>query len=136
MKRPATILGTVLFSVFILAALVGPALAPHSPLAQNLDQVLLPPGGGHLLGTDENGGDLLSMILFGARAALTIAGSTVLISLTVGTVMGATAGYLGGWIDDLIMRVVDVLLSFPESCSTSRSSPWPGNRHWASWFSR
>lgn len=113
MRRPATIVGAALFGVFVLAALLGPALAPHSPLAQNLDQVLAPPGGGHVFGTDENGGDLLSMLLYGARAALTIAGSTVLISLTLGTLIGSTAGYLGGWVDEVIMRVVDVLLSFP-----------------------
>jgi peptide/nickel transport system permease protein len=99
MRRPATIVGAALFGVFVLAALLGPALAPHSPLAQNLDQVLAPPGGGHLFGTDENGGDLLSMLLYGARAALTIAGSTVLISLTLGTLIGSTAGYLGGWVE-------------------------------------
>ena len=113
MRRPATIVGGALFALFLLAALLGPALAPRSPLVHNLDQVLMPPTAGHPLGTDENGSDLLSMVLFGARAALTIAGSTVLISLTVGTLLGATAGYLGGWVDDLIMRVVDVLLSFP-----------------------
>ena len=113
MRRPATILGGALFGIFLVAALLGPALAPRSPLAQNLDQVLRPPSHAHLLGTDENGSDLLSMILFGARAALTIAGSTVLISLTVGTVLGAAAGYVGGWVDDLVMRIVDILLSFP-----------------------
>jgi peptide/nickel transport system permease protein len=113
MPRPATIVGASLFGLFLLAALLGPALAPQSPLAQNLDQVLTPPNHAHLLGTDENGGDLLSMLLHGARTALLIAGSTVLISLTLGTLLGATAGYVGGWVDEVIMRLVDVLLSFP-----------------------
>lgn len=113
MRRPATILGGGLFALFLLAALIGPWVAPHSPLAHNLDQVLAPPSAAHPFGTDENGGDLLSMLLYGARAALMIAGSTVLISLTVGTVVGAAAGYLGGWIDEAVMRFVDVLLSFP-----------------------
>jgi peptide/nickel transport system permease protein len=113
MTRPATVVGGLLFGIFVLAAIVGPAVAPYPPLAQNLDRVLQPPGGGHPFGTDENGSDLLSMILHGARAALLIAGVTVLISLAVGTVVGAAAGYIGGWVDEAIMRLVDVLLSFP-----------------------
>jgi len=112
-KRPAAIAGAALFGLFLLAALVGPHVAPYSPLGQDLDQVLAPPSAAHPFGTDENGGDLLSMFLHGARAALLIAGATVLISLTVGTIVGAAAGYLGGWVDEVVMRVVDVLLSFP-----------------------
>jgi peptide/nickel transport system permease protein len=112
-RRPAAVVGAALFGLFLLAALVGPWVAPYSPLAHNLDQVLAAPSAAHPFGTDENGADLLSMFLFGARAALLIAGATVAISLTVGTVVGAAAGYLGGWIDETVMRVVDVLLSFP-----------------------
>jgi len=113
MRRPGLWVGAALFGLFLCAALVGPFVAPHSPVAQNLGQVLAPPGGGHPLGTDENGSDLLSMLLYGARAALIIAGSTVALSFVVGTVVGAAAGYLGGWIDEAVMRLVDVLLSFP-----------------------
>jgi peptide/nickel transport system permease protein len=112
-RRPAAIAGAALFGLFLLAALIGPLVAPYPALAQNLDKVLAPPSAAHPFGTDENGGDLLSMLLFGARAALLIAGSTVAISMTIGTVLGAAAGYLGGWVDEAIMRLVDVLLSFP-----------------------
>ncbi|HEY2903166.1 MAG TPA: ABC transporter permease [Polyangia bacterium] len=113
MRRPGTIVGASLFGLFLLAALFGPLLAPQSPLAQNLDTLLAPPSGAHWLGTDENGGDLLSMVLFGARKALLIAGSTVGISFVVGTIVGALAGTVGGWVDETLMRLVDVLLSFP-----------------------
>jgi peptide/nickel transport system permease protein len=113
LRKPGTVVGAVLFGLFLLAALLGPLLAPQSPLAQDLDQLLAPPSAAHLLGTDENGGDLLSMVLHGARSALMIAGLTVAISFVVGTIVGATAGTLGGWADEALMRLVDVLLSFP-----------------------
>lgn len=113
MTRPGTIAGAALFCLFLLAALLGPLLAPQSPLAQNLDQVLASPSAAHLFGTDENGGDLLSMLLHGARTALIIAGMTVAISFTMGTLIGAVAGTLGGWVDEALMRLVDILLSFP-----------------------
>ena len=113
MRRPGEILGGVLFGVFVCAAIIGPWLSPQSPWAQNLDQVLSPPDRHHWLGTDENGGDLLSMLLHGARMALLVAGTTVTVSLLVGTTLGAIAGYVGGWVDEAIMRLVDVLLSFP-----------------------
>jgi len=103
----------VLGTLFLLTALLGPTLLRISPLAQNLDVVLRAPSSAHWLGTDENGSDLLAMIVSGARLALTLAGTTVLVSFTVGTFLGALAGTVGGWVDEVLMRVVDVLLSFP-----------------------
>jgi peptide/nickel transport system permease protein len=111
--RPATAVGAVLVGVFVLCALLGPLLAPQAPGAQDLDLVLHPPSAAHPFGTDENGGDLLSMILHGARLALVLAAAAVGICFVVGTLLGATAGYLGGWFDEALMRLVDVLLSFP-----------------------
>jgi peptide/nickel transport system permease protein len=111
--RPATVAGAAFVTLFLLAAIFGPWLAPHPPLAQDLDHVLAPPGGTYLLGTDENGSDLLSMLLHGARLALLTAGLTVAICFTIGAIVGATAGYYGGWIDEALMRLVDVLLAFP-----------------------
>jgi peptide/nickel transport system permease protein len=113
MKRPGLIAGATLFGLFVAAALLGPLLAPHSPVAQNLDHILAPPGAGHPFGTDENGVDLLSMLLYGARTAFIIAGTTVGLSFVLGTTIGAFAGYVGGWVDEAVMRLVDVLLSFP-----------------------
>jgi peptide/nickel transport system permease protein len=112
-SRAATLFGAALVLTFLLAALLGPLLAPHSPVAQDLDQVLGPPSASHPLGTDENGIDLASMVLYGARLALLTAGVTVMICLTLGSLIGATAGYFGGWVDEAVMRVVDVLLAFP-----------------------
>jgi peptide/nickel transport system permease protein len=111
--RPATLAGAVFLLAFLLAATLGPLCAPYSPIAQDLDHVLAPAGGAHLLGTDENGGDLLSMVLHGARLALATAGATVLICFTIGAIVGATAGYFGGWLEEGLMRLVDILLAFP-----------------------
>jgi len=111
--RLATVVGATCLLVFLLAATLGPLLAPHSPQAHNLDQVLAPPSRAHLFGTDENGTDLLSMLLHGARVALAIAAPTVVMCFVIGTTLGAVAGTKGGWLDEALMRVVDVLLSFP-----------------------
>ena len=105
--------GAVLLGVFMLMAIVGPWLAPFDPERQALDHLLEGPSRIHLLGTDENGCDLLSQLLWGARLAAGISIVTVAVCLTLGTALGVLGGYLGGWVDELIMRVVDVLLAFP-----------------------
>ncbi len=112
-SRAATLVGAVCVIVFLAAALIGPFLAQHSPMAQDLDLVLAPPSASHPLGTDENGSDLMAMLLHGARLALLTAGVTVLTCLVIGSIIGASAGYLGGMVDEVVMRIVDVLLSFP-----------------------
>src|SRR5262249_13795522 len=101
MKRPATWLGSLLLVVFLGAALLGPSLAPYSPTRADLDQRLLGPSAAHPFGTDENGVDLLSETLWGARVALLISASVVGICALVGVALGTIAGYLGGWVDEL-----------------------------------
>jgi len=110
---PGGYVGAGLLLVFIGAALLGPWLAPYSPTAQDLDHILAGPSALHWLGTDENGADLLSELLHGARLALLISVSVVLSSALIGVTIGMTAGYFRGWVDEVIMRVVDVLLAFP-----------------------
>jgi peptide/nickel transport system permease protein len=107
------LVGALLLGTFLLAALLGPLLAPYPPDAQNLDHLLEGPTPAHWLGTDENGCDLLSMMLFGARLAAGISLATVVLCLLIGTLVGTIAGYVGGAVDDAIMRVVDILLAFP-----------------------
>jgi peptide/nickel transport system permease protein len=110
---PSAWIGVGLIGLFVLIALLGPLLAPYSPTQQNLDRVLEGPGVEHWLGTDANGVDLLSQLLYGARLALFISGSVVIVCSAIGTFLGLIAGYFRGWIDELIMRVVDILLAFP-----------------------
>jgi peptide/nickel transport system permease protein len=105
--------GALLLALFFAMALLGPWLAPYAPEAQNLDHLLELPSRAHLLGTDENGCDLLSQLLYGARLAAGISLSVVALCLAVGTALGTIAGYFGGAVDDAIMRLVDVLLAFP-----------------------
>ncbi len=106
-------LGAALLGVFVLVAIFGPFLAPYAPEAQSLDHLLEPSSRAHLLGTDENGCDLLSQLLWGARLAAGISIVTVALCALLGTALGVVAGYLGGWVDEAVMRVVDVLLAFP-----------------------
>jgi peptide/nickel transport system permease protein len=105
--------GALLLLAFLAAALLGPWLAPHSPAQGDLLDNFAGPSADHWLGTDENGRDVLSMLLHGARLALIISGAVVIACAVVGTALGVVAGYLGGWVDELIMRVVDVLMAFP-----------------------
>jgi peptide/nickel transport system permease protein len=113
MKGVGPRIGMVLLGIFFFAALVGPFLAPYPPELQNLDHLLEGPSRAHLLGTDENGCDLLSMMLYGARLAAGISITVVLLCLVVGVAIGTIAGYFGGNVDEVIMRIVDVLLAFP-----------------------
>ena len=110
---PSAWIGMGLIALFLLTALLGPLLAPFSPTDQDLDHILAGPSALHWLGTDENGVDVLSELLYGARMALIISGIVVAICATVGTALGILAGYYRGWVDEVIMRTVDVLLAFP-----------------------
>ena len=94
-------------------ALFAPLLAPHDPLRQNLERELIVFSSDHPLGTDKLGRDILSRTLYGGRISLLTGLATVAISLTLGLMIGSMSGYFGGWIDQLLMRLVDVLLAFP-----------------------
>jgi len=106
-------IGLTILIAFTLLAVLGPALAPYDPLMQDLDGAFLGPSGAHWLGTDEQGSDVLSMLLHGARVAAVISGSVIAINVLVGVSLGVIAGALGGWVEEIIMRVIDVLLAFP-----------------------
>lgn len=106
-------LGLAVLSVLVLGAILAPVLARDTPEAQDLGQALLPPSREHPLGTDELGRDIYSRILYGARISLGFSGLTVLASAAVGATIGIVAGYYGGWLDEVIMRLIDILLAFP-----------------------
>jgi len=97
----------------IALALLAPFLAPCDPLVQNVRNALAPPSRLHLFGTDDLGRDVFSRVLFGARVSLGVGLSSVLVGTVLGLVVGITAAFFGGWFELLIMRVVDVLMSFP-----------------------
>ncbi len=107
----------ILILVFAVIAILAPVfslvLTHYQPQTINLDQTFLKPGWPHLLGTDELGRDTLTRLIWGARVTLGVAFLTVALALTVGTTVGMIAGYYGGWIDDVLMRFVDMVLAIP-----------------------
>ena len=105
--------GLVLLAVILAAALAAPWIAPYDPIAQSILDRMKPPGGAFLLGTDVYGRDVLSRILHGGRISLLAGITAVAIGLVLGGALGLIAGYYGGRIDTVVMRAVDVLLSFP-----------------------
>jgi peptide/nickel transport system permease protein len=105
--------GLVMLATFVVAGVFGPWLAPHDPTAIDLAARFRPISAAHWLGTDQSGVDTLSQLLWGARRALEVSVIVVAISATVGVTLGTLAGYLGGLVDELVMRVVDVLIAFP-----------------------
>ncbi len=105
--------GIVILLLLAATALFAPALAPHDPARQSLDHDLLPYSSEHPLGTDKLGRDLLSRTIYGSRVSLLVGLTTVALSLSIGLVIGSLSGYLGGWVDHLLMRLVDILLAFP-----------------------
>jgi len=108
------ILGLLVASLAVLVALAAPWLAPHDPLRSDFAAGLKPPGTpGHLFGTDQLGRDLFSRVLYGTRVALFIGLCTVLLTALVGGLLGLVAGFFGGWPGTVLMRIVDVQLSFP-----------------------
>jgi len=105
--------GTLIVILAIVAALAGPLLWPYDPSAQELARRLEPPSLTHPLGLDELGRDILARLLQGARISLLVGIAVVSVSSTVGMLFGSIAGYFGGRIDDVISRVIDVLMAFP-----------------------
>lgn len=115
-RNKLSLIALVLLLLLVLAAILAPAVIPypgdltdeaHTAIA------LQPPSGAHLMGTDELGRDIFSRVLYGARISLTAALAAVGLSLLIGVPLGAVAGSFGGWVDNVIMRITDVFLSFP-----------------------
>ncbi|MDT1063654.1 ABC transporter permease subunit [Paracoccus sp. CPCC 101403] len=118
-QNRGAVIGLAVFVLLVLTAVFAPILAPHEPTHQFRDALLAPPfwqTGGRpefLLGTDAVGRDMLSRLIFGAQYSLFIGIVVVAIALTGGIIIGLLAGYFGGWVDAVIMRVMDVVLAFP-----------------------
>jgi ABC-type dipeptide/oligopeptide/nickel transport system permease subunit len=110
--RGATFGAIVLLGV-ILMALFAPFLAPYDPLKQDLNNLLAPPNAQHLLGTDNNGRDVLSRVIWGTRVSLVAGLVSVALAVVVGCCIGLAAGYWGGRVDGVLMRLIDAVLSFP-----------------------
>lgn len=112
-RHRLAIIGLVAFIMIALAALFAPLLTPYDPAEQDLFNIAQPPSPAHPLGTDELGRDLLARVLYGGRVSLAVGLFASLIATAIGVAVGAAAGYYGGIIDNLLMRLVDLLLAFP-----------------------
>jgi peptide/nickel transport system permease protein len=108
------LLGLAIVLALVVVAAFAPWIATHAPYEQNLAQRLLPPGSnGHWLGTDEFGRDIFSRLVYGARVTLYIVVLVALIAAPIGLIVGTASGYLGGWLDSVLMRITDIFLAFP-----------------------
>ena len=110
--RPAMV-GLAILIIYVVAAAAAPFLTPYDPVKQELREVLQPPSVKHPLGTDHLGRDILARILYGGRITLVIGLLAVGLGLAVGVPLGVVSGYYGGWIDLVIQRFTDIMLSFP-----------------------
>jgi len=113
LNNPTTVLGLLLVGLAVASAIFAPAIAPYDPIYGNLRDHLQPPSAVHAFGTDDVGRDVFTRVLYGAQISLEISVSVQMITLAVGVVLGLVSGYYGGWIDVLIMRVADIVMSFP-----------------------
>ena len=106
--------GLIILVILIFTAIFAPWIAPQNPFSQDLGGRLAPPSAEHLLGTDALGRDILSRLINGARITLFIVGTVALIAPIIGLFIGTVAGFAGGWLDQVLMRITDIFLAFPK----------------------
>ncbi|MGD9480108.1 nickel transporter permease [Shinella sp. G-2] len=109
------VLGLLIILGLVFLAVFAPLLAPHSPYVGDLAKArLLTPGPGHWLGTDDQGRDILSRLIYGSRLTLQVVLLVAVIAAPIGLLVGTVAGYAGGWVDAVLMRITDIFLAFPK----------------------
>ena len=114
-RSPLAMFGLAIICVLVFCAIFAEIISPYSPIKQDLMHMFETPSAAHWLGTDEFGRDILSRLIYGARVSLQVGFIAVGIALVVGGMLGAVSGYYSGWLDNCIMRVMDVLLSIPQT---------------------
>jgi peptide/nickel transport system permease protein len=105
--------GLIMVGALFLVSLLAPWLAPYDPNYIDIQAILMPPSSAHWMGTDSLGRDVFSRIIYGARISLKVGFVAVGLATLIGVILGAVAGYYGGWVDNLLMRLVDLMLCFP-----------------------
>ncbi|MTH77343.1 ABC transporter permease [Paracoccus aestuariivivens] len=113
MRSPTSAFGLIVLGLLIVIAAFAPLIATHDPYAQDLANTLKAPGNGHYFGTDELGRDIFSRLVWGSRISLTIIFLVSIVVGPIGMIVGTTAGYMGGRLDTIMMRITDIFLSFP-----------------------
>jgi peptide/nickel transport system permease protein len=112
-ENKLALLGLALIAVLILTAVFAPLLAPYDPYDQDLENTLAPPSSEHWLGTDPLGRDQLSRLIYGSRIAVVVGLASIVLATIIGVALGALAGWYGGRVDSVVMRVADVFFAFP-----------------------
>ena len=112
-RYPATLAGFAIVAFFLLLAVVGPLVAPYKYSDQALPERLLPPSARHPMGTDQFGRDVFSRVIVGSRDVYVVAGSGTFLAILIGSTLGLVSGYFGRVVDEILMRLVDVLLAMP-----------------------
>jgi peptide/nickel transport system permease protein len=112
-RNKLAVTGMVIMGTFLLTAIFAPVLAPYDPIKQELVLRRRPPSQEHWLGRDDLGRDILSRIIFGARLSLQVGVLSVGFAIVIGAIVGAAAGFAGGWVDSIVMRLMDIMLAFP-----------------------
>ncbi len=107
-------IGFPIVLAFIILGLIAPLIAPYNPVKGNLSEALQPPSSKHWFGTDQLGRDIFSRTIYGARISLIVAFTGILLAVIAGVLYGAASGYAGGNIDEALMRIIDILLAFPD----------------------
>ena len=114
LRNPPALLGALVIVAMVFVALFAPLLAPYPYDQQDLNNVAQSPSSSHWLGTDSLGRDMLSRLIWGARSAVFVIVMVTVVNLALGIPLGAAAGYFGGWIETLVMRIADILFAFPD----------------------
>ena len=112
-RSPLVVGGVIIIVGYVVIALTVHLWAPYGPTERIWTETLRPPSPNHIWGTDQNGGDIFSMVMWASRIDLRIALSVVAVALIIGTLVGAAAGYFGGAVDEIVMRITDVFFAFP-----------------------
>jgi ABC-type dipeptide/oligopeptide/nickel transport system permease subunit len=112
-RQPGLVCGLVVVALLLVVALAPGLFALQSPYAINIDDALQPPSAAHLFGTDDTGRDVFARVVYGTRVTLSICAGALLMSAVIGGLVGAISGFFGGWLDQVLGRLVDVVLSFP-----------------------
>lgn len=112
-RSPSGTIGLILIVLVTLTAIFAPLIAPYDPIALNTPDRLQGPSEAHLVGTDQYGRDTLSRIIYGGRTSLSVAFSSILLATLLGSLLGMLAGFYRSWVDVVVMRLTDILLSFP-----------------------
>ena len=112
-STPLAMIGTVIIFIFLAVAIFAPLLTSYSPTEQFMEERLLSPSSQHIFGTDQYGRDIFSRVVYGARIEVWIIFIVSIISVMIGIIVGITAGYFGGVVDEILMRITDMFLAFP-----------------------